>query len=146
MGEHKYIHINKFGILTKDGDQLLSTMNGKLLLKTNLFNVEGDSNIKFVTNSAKIKMTHDRIIMKNKDDKFEINHHHVLLNNVSVANKSSPTSHMIIFDKKPVEFDCQDRVQINQNKIYCGDSLYYEFVNNNFVFVTQMVSPIQSNF
>lgn len=40
---------------------------------------------------------------------------------------------LVCMDGQCIEFDCQDRVKIYGNNVFCGDKLYYEFSNNTFV-------------
>lgn len=96
----------KTSLVVKDEAIILKHGNSKMMVSEKSFIVEDDSSL------------------------FEIEKHGLFVNE-KPFNRHVLSN--VCFNNSCIKFDCDDRVKLRNSKIYCGDKLYYEYLNKEFV-------------
>ena len=92
--------------------------------------VINDKGIFVKDGEQKMSVTKDGFIIKSGDDLIEINEDGIFADSKHFNNR---TMSNICIDNDCIKFDCNERIKMRGDKIYCGDRLYYEYANHEFV-------------
>jgi hypothetical protein len=121
------------GFYIKNGSQKLTLdQNGFCMKDTNGKMTLNEEGICVKTNNEKIILHKDGIDTRVNGNTIQIGKQGIYLNKLPKQVRT-PNKSLVCFDRSCIEFECADRVQIQNNNIYCGDKVYYEFINNEFI-------------
>ena len=128
------IIINDDGFMMKKGHETLSYQNNEFKLDVDGIKMSLNKNeFKMKEGAKKLTVNQDlkQLSIFDKGERLDINNKGVFFNDIPLEIRT-PHSQLIFIQGQSVEFECQDRVRVHQNQIYCGNQLYYEFVNKQF--------------
>lgn len=97
-----------------------------------------------VNNESSLIINEEGIFMKDGNDHLKITKDGISMNDGNNKLKEYPNNHSYWFfiakgistvckNNNCVEFECNDRVNVKGNDVYCGSELYYKYVNEAYV-------------
>lgn len=130
---NKRMSVGDKGIKMKNGNDLLTVNQDGICMRNGNSGIElTNENISMKNGNHKLLLSKDGICMQSGSDKLKVNKQGLYVNKVPQKIRT-PSKSLVCFDESCVEFECSDRVKVVNNNIFCGEKVYYEFVNNGFV-------------
>lgn len=129
--QNKFV-VNDKGIFMHDyqGSTKI-TKNGIAIKGDNIKFKASNTNGVFISNSKNntyLNVTKDEFVFSDGNNKLKLDKPGI----VPIGKDENALSSVCI-NNSCVQFECNERLNIHDRNIYCGDKLYYNYINNNYV-------------